>query len=42
MSLESLGEEGGPVSLNLVAGGLDDLSELVTLKTRGQNHEELK
>ena len=31
LSLEGLGEEGGPVCLNLVAGGLDDLSELVTL-----------
>ena len=32
LSLEGLGEEGGPVSLNFVAGGLNDLSELVTLK----------
>lgn len=31
LTLEGLGEEGRPVSLNLVAGGLDDLSELVTL-----------
>ena len=31
LSLEGLGEEGGPVCLNLVAGGLNDLSELVTL-----------
>jgi hypothetical protein len=32
LSLKGLGEEGGPVGLNFVAGGLNDLSELVTLK----------
>ena len=31
LALEGLGEEGGPVGLNLVAGCLDDLSELVAL-----------
>ena len=31
LALEGLGEEGGPVWLNLVAGCLDDLSELIAL-----------
>ena len=31
LTLEGLGEERGPVGLDLVAGGLDDLGELVSL-----------
>ena len=31
-SLESLGEHAGPVSIDLVAGGSDDLGELVSLR----------
>ena len=31
LSLEGLGEEAGPVALDIVAGGLDDLGEFLIL-----------